>query len=217
MKLNIKTESAYTGSSSCSLLQKQQCFTGIAKQPTTSPATQQKQCRPTFEMMYSELAMFMPAHVMAEVTRLKASGQGPKIVKLVGKHNFVRAMSVASRRGAEPCRQQQSLASAAASASEITAAVGSTPQPAACNSPTAPEQLTEAQKKGLFDQFRVRNKAEQSALWKELSLSEREFLQQAVETHAALNRFSTPALEELSRLALGELCCKDTADAEAGM
>merc|ERR1712166_785432 len=137
MKLNIKTESAYTGSSSCSLLQKQQCFAGIAKQPTTSPATQQKQCRPTFEMMYSELAMFMPAHVMAEVTRLKASGQGPKIVKLVGRHNFVRAMSVASRRGAEPCRQQSQASAASAAASEITAAVGSTPQAAACNSPTA--------------------------------------------------------------------------------
>ena len=210
MKLNIKTESAYTGSSSCSLPQKQQCFAGIAKKPTTSPATQQKQCRPTFEMLYSELALFMPAHVMAEVKRLKASGQGPKIVKLVGKHNFVRAMSVASRRGAEPCKQQP-LASAAA-ASETTVAVGSTPQPAAaCNSPTAPDQLTEAQKKGLFDQFRVRNKAEQSALWKELSPSEREFLQRAVEAHAALNRFSTPALEELSRLALAELWCKDTA------
>lgn len=210
MKLNIPGNDTNTGNSSCDLVKKESCHTGIAKQPT-SPAIQQKQCRPNFDMLCSELARFLPVNVMAEVKRLKMSGQGPKIVKLVGKHNFVRAMSLASRRVAEP-REQLALRGAAADEPETKVTGISTKQSAAVRSgPSATVQLPEAQKKGLFDQFRMRNKAEQSALWIELSSVERKFLQQAVEAHAALNRSRSSALEELSQIAFAEFLCDSKA------
>lgn len=213
--MKFDNEQAHSDHLSRGLKVKQGLLHGIVKQQPnehSNAVIQTKQVRPTFDMVYNELAKIMPNHVMVEVKRLKADCKGPQIVKLVGKRNFVHAMSVAAGKASQ-LRAERPVAhtpsSGTAHVPAPTTSVKQTTRPVSI-------LLTQAQKTGLFRQFRNRPKAEQATLWTKLSRPEQEFMLQAVQAHAAhgtLNestvQTTTAALDELSRFAMGELWARN--------
>jgi len=54
--------------------------------------------RPSFAMVYRELAQFMPVETLVQAQLLKDTDRGPQVVSLVGKLNWIRAFKGAQQK-----------------------------------------------------------------------------------------------------------------------
>jgi len=66
--------------------------------PPDAPTPSEKAPRPSFAMVYRELAAFMPPATLVQAQLLKDANKGPQVVSLVGKDNWIRAFQEAQQK-----------------------------------------------------------------------------------------------------------------------